>query len=170
MKKLLLLLGAVLVLAPAASAGGWATAGLSSLRPAGRGAGEDWPVDVTILQHGRTALDGLHPTISVRGTDGAIRDVFPATPTGKPGVYHAVVRFPGEGTWFYEVYDGFTAYGGAQTHTFKPVTIGPADAPASFPTVPVAGIALALLLAAGLVVAVRRGPLPRTALSGRRGS
>ena len=52
---------------------------------------------------------------------------FTATPTGKTGVYHAVVRFPAEGSYSYEVYDGFTQYGGAQTHTFKPVVIGAAD-------------------------------------------
>jgi hypothetical protein len=39
-------------------------------------------------------------------------------------VYAARVVFPSGGKWAYAVYDGFDEYGGAQTHTFAPVTIG----------------------------------------------
>jgi hypothetical protein len=161
MKKLLLVVAvAAAVAAPAASAGGWATVGLSSLPPSGLKANQDWPVDITVLQHGRTPLAGVTPVVRIRDDGGTVVKSFTAKPTGKTGVYHAVVRFPGSGTFAYEVYDGFVTYGGAQTHTFKPVQIGPpAD---SFPYLPV-GIAAALALAlatATIVLWRRRTPEP----------
>ena len=97
--------------------------GLSSLPPSGLEANQAWPVDITVLQHGRTALAGVTPIVRIRNDGGKLVKSFTAKPTGKTGVYHAVVSFPGEGTYSYEVYDGFTQYGGAQTHTFKPVQI-----------------------------------------------
>ena len=48
---------------------------------------------------------------------------FRARPTGRTGVYRARVVFPNAGMWRYEVYDAFTEYGGARTHTFAPVKI-----------------------------------------------
>ena len=165
MKKLLLVLAvaasAAVALPGAASAGGWATVGLSSLPPSGLEPNQAWPVDITVLQHGRTALAGVTPIVRIRNGNGNVVKSFTAQPTGKTGVYHAVVKFPGEGTYSYEVYDGFTQYGGAQTHTFKPVQIGaPGD---SFPYLPVGlGLALALGLVAGTVVYVRRRREPAT--------
>ena len=159
MKKLLLVLlaaAAAAVVIPGASAGGWATVGLSSLPPSGLKAKQAWPVDITVLQHGRTPLAGVTPVVRIRDRGGNIVESFTAKPTGKTGVYHAAVTFPGKGTYSYEVYDGFVTYGGAQTHTFKPVQIGaPGD---SFPYLPL-GLALvvALGLAAGTVVYLRRG-------------
>jgi hypothetical protein len=166
MKRLLLLLALLAVAIPAAAnAGGWATVGLSSL-PAGLSADENWPVDITVLQHGRTPLDGVQPVVRIRGADGAVK-AFPAKATGKPGVYHADVRFPESGTWSYEVYDGFTQYGGAKTHTFKPVVIG-GGSRSSFAVLPVTGIAFALLLAAALAFVLRRGrPGPEPPAAGR---
>jgi hypothetical protein len=164
MKKLSLVLAvaavAALTLIGAASAGGWATVGLSSLPPAGLPANHDWPVDITVLQHGQTPLTGVTPVVRIRDDGGTIVNSFTATPTGKPGVYHATVRFPAEGSYSYEVYDGFTQYGGAQTHTFKPVVIGAAD-----DGLPYGWLALALGLAAALAAATtlvlrRRRPEP----------
>ena len=159
MKKLLLVLAVAVIAVPAASTGGWATVGLSSLPPSGLKAKQAWPVDITVLQHGRTALAGVTPIVRIRKDGGKVVDSFTAKPTGKTGVYHADVTFPGEGTYSYEVYDGFVTYGGAQTHTFKPVQIGaPGD---SFPYLPVGlAVALALGLAAGTVVYLRRRPEP----------
>ena len=158
MKKLLLVLALALVATQViavngASAGGWATVGLSSLPPTGLKAGQPWPLDITVLQHGRTPLAGVTPIFRIRDDNGKVVSKFTATPTGKTGVYHTVVRFPASGTYSYEVYDGFKTYGGAQTHTFKPVTIGPGDG--SFPYLPV-GIAAALGLAAAAFLTVRR--------------
>ena len=153
MKKLLLVLAVAAVAAPAASAGGWATVGLDSLPPSGLEANQDWPVDITVLQHGQTPLAGVTPIVRIRDDGGNVVRSFTATPTGETGVYHAVVTFPGEGTYSYEVYDGFGTYGGARTHTFKPVAIGGADG--GFPYGLLA-LAFGLALAAATVLMLRR--------------
>ena len=122
MRRVLLALPiiALLVLAPSAFAGGWATVGLSST-PAGTDPGQPWNVNMTILQHGRTPLDDLSPTITIRNGDAT--KTFNAEPTGKPGVYRAAVVFPSAGKWNYEVNDGFIT---GQPHTYPPVEIGAA--------------------------------------------
>jgi hypothetical protein len=157
MKKLLLVLAVAAVVAPAASAGGWATVGLSSL-PAGTGPGDRWSVDLTVLQHGETPLVGIAPTLTIRNGDGETRS-FTGVPTAEPGVYRVDVVFPSAGTWSYEVWDDFS-----QTHTFKPVQI---VSPGSFPW-PTLGIALALglCLAAAVTALLRRRPQPRPARLG----
>ena len=149
MKKLLFLLAVVLVAVPAASAGGWATVGLSSL-PTGTAPGDKWSVDMTVLQHGRTPLEGIAPVLTIRNGDGKSAQ-FTGTPTGKPGVYHADVVFPTAGTWTYTVWDDFS-----RTHTFKPIEIaGPTGG--SFPLLELAvGLGLAAALAAATILALRR--------------
>ena len=117
MKRLLLpaLLLATLAVAGAARAGGWATVQLSST-PTGAKAGQPWVVTVTVLQHGRTPLHGVKPTVTI--SNGTKSVVFKAVPAGKPGVYRARVVFSKPGTWTYLIWDGFT-----QTHTYAPVRI-----------------------------------------------
>jgi hypothetical protein len=126
-RRLLLLLIplALLIAAPPAFGGGWATVGLSST-PAGTPPGEPWNVDLTLLQHGRTPLQGVTPTIHIRSGD-ATRQ-FTAEPTAKPGVYHARVVFPNAGRWTYEVDDGFVS---DFRHTFPAVEIGEGGSPAA---------------------------------------
>ena len=162
MRRLLIALGvlAALALAPSAFAGGWATVGLSST-PAGTQPGDPWKVDITVLQHGRTPLVDLQPTVTIRNGDAT--KTFDATPTGKPGVYAATVTFPTAGKWTYEVNDGFVTQ---QPHTYPAVQIGErASAPA--PAQSTAGDGgpnvallvlggLAFLLAAVLLLARRR--------------
>ena len=151
MKKLLLVLAvAAAVAAPAASAGGSATVGLSSLPPSGLEPNQAWPVDITVLQHGRTPLAGVTPVLRIRDDGGKVVRSFRAKPTGKTGVYRAVVRFPSTGTFAYEVYDGFVTYGGAPTDSFPYLPIGLA-----------AALALALA-AATTIVWRRRAPEPAT--------
>ena len=156
MRRLLLAVPlALLALAPSAFAGGWATVGLSST-PSGTEPGDPWVVDVTVLQHGRTPLEGVQPKVTI--INGDARETFAAKPTGKPGVYRASVVFPTAGRWTYEVDDGFIS---GQPHTFPAVEIGtPASAPVAATTTSddggpnllwlVSGIAL--LLAAGALV------------------
>jgi hypothetical protein len=161
MKRLLLGLALAGLLLPAAAAGGgFATVQLSSL-PAGTDAGGTWTPTMTILQHGVTPLDGLQPAVRITDENGEIT-TFAARPAGEPGTYVADVKFPSAGTWRYEIWDGFS-----QTHTYSPVTIRDGGGSA-FPTVPVAGLALAALALAGaLVLALRRRrPGPRPALGG----
>jgi hypothetical protein len=120
---------AVLALAPAAFAGGWATVGLDST-PEGTAAGGKWDVNITVMQHGRTPLEGVTPTVTIRNGDAT--KTFTATATKQPGVYRASVTFPSEGKWTYVVHDGFVMN---QAHQFPPVQIGdPASAPAAAST------------------------------------
>jgi hypothetical protein len=107
-----------LLVAPAALAGGFATAGLSST-PEGIAPGQPWKVDITVLQHGRTPLEGLTPVVRIR-SGGTMRD-FIAEPTRKAGVYRAEVVFPEAGRWDYEVLDGFI---NESPHRFPAVDIG----------------------------------------------
>jgi hypothetical protein len=161
MKKLLLVLAVAAVSVPAASAGGWATVGLSSLPPSGLEANQNWPVDITVLQHGETPLAGVTPIVRVRDDGGKVVGSFTAAPTGQTGVYRAVVTFPGEGTYSYEVYDGFGTYGGARTHTFKPVAIVAGDSGFPYGLLALAfGVALALA-AATILMLRRRSPAPQ---------
>ena len=138
MRKAIVLTAAVgLVCASTALAGGWATVKLNS-QPQGLAAGEPWIVDITVLQHGLASqpLWCLKPTVTIRRvaqTRSPSSSVeapraartFSARPTKRIGVYRARVVFPGAGTWRYQVFDAFTTYGGARTHTFKPVRIAP---------------------------------------------
>ncbi len=118
MRRLLLLvpLAVLLVAAPSAHAGGFATVGLSS-GPEGVDAGQPWNVDLTVLAHGRTPVDGITPIVRIRS--GATERSFPAEPAGEPGVYRAQVVFPSAGTWRYEVQDGYVD----AVHSFPPVEI-----------------------------------------------
>jgi YtkA-like len=159
MRTLLLTFAAVgaLAVAGTASAGGWATAGVSP-PPDDPTAGSTWEAKVTILQHGQTPLVGVSPTISLIGKGGT-RETFPATPTDEPGVYLAKVKFPAAGSWSYEVYDGFSQYGQAKNHTFGAISVGAGSSGSGFelPSLPItAGILLALGAAIALVLGMRR--------------
>ena len=107
-----------LALASTAVAGGWATVGMSST-PTGVEPGKPWVVDMTVLQHGRTPLEGLNPSLTI--VNGDSRQTFHAKETKQPGVYRVSVTFPTSGLWTYEVNDGFIT---GQPHTFKSVQIG----------------------------------------------
>ena len=123
MKRLLIPLALLALAAPSSAlAGGWATAGLSP--PEGVGAGDTWNAQVNILQHGETPLSGVSPTVTIRNASTGEAKTFAAKPTDEAGVYVARVVFPSAGKWSYEVYDGFSQYGGAKTHTFASVDIG----------------------------------------------
>jgi hypothetical protein len=137
MRRLLLAVGLLLVAAPAAYAGGWATVSLSST-PAGTAPGAPWNVDITVLQHGVTPLSDVKPAVTISSGDAT--KTFAAKPTGKPGVYRASVVFPAAGTWDYEVDDGFLP----PTHTYPAVQIG--GTPAAAMSADDGGPSLLLLL------------------------
>lgn len=133
MRKSLIIAAVVaLTCASTAFAGNWATVRLSS-SPKGLTADEPWVVDITVLQHGLASqpLCCLKPTVTIRKvapvrSTSAIRKkslTFRARPTSRTGVYRANIVFPSAGTWRYEVFDAFTAFGGARTHTFAAVKI-----------------------------------------------
>ena len=111
-RRVLIAVVALLVCAPAAQAGGWATVGLSST-PQGTAPGQAWNVNVTVLQHGLTPLEGVTPLLTIR--QGATSQTVKATKTGKPGVYRASVVFPRGGKWTYQIEDGFIHPAGVPT-------------------------------------------------------
>ena len=146
---------AALALSGTAAAGGWATVGLSGL-PTGVDEDEPWNVELTVLQHGKTPLAGVKPTLTIRNVDTGEKQTFAAKPTDRVGVYAVEVVFPSTGTWAYEVYDGFGQYGGAQTHTFKPVAIGGSAGDGGTPLAWTIGGSAVLLLMLILLVAAPR--------------
>ena len=157
MKRLLLVLAVAALAVPASAvAGGWATAGVGPPDD-GVGPGDTWNAKVTILQHGNpeTPLMGVIPTLTIR--NGSTSKTFRGTKTGLDGVSTIKVVFPSSGKWSYEVYDGFTMYGGATTHKFAPVTIGGAGDGGGFPTLTVTSVLLALMgMALALYLLARR--------------
>ena len=155
----------VLALPAVAHAGGWATVSLSST-PDGLPPGKHWVVDLEILQHGVTPLEGVEPTVIL--TKGGTTRTFKAEPTGKPGIYRADAVFPTGGEWRYAIDDGFS-----RRHEYPPVEIGGDGATAAAPVTPatpaaastgddgppwfaLAAALLAGLAAAGLVLLVQR--------------
>ena len=128
---LIVVTAVALVWAGTALAGNWATVKLSSF-PRGLSADEPWIVNITVLQHGLASqpLCCLKPTVTIRrvaperSLSATGKPVtFTTRPTSRIGVYRARVVSPSAGTWRYEVFDGFTQFGGARTHTFAPVKI-----------------------------------------------
>ena len=113
---IVIVLSTALLVAPGSNAGGWATVGLSSL-PDGTARGQPWLVDIEVLQHGRTPVQGFSPVVTIRNRESGEKRVVTATPTTRPGIYRARVVFPSAGTWSYVV-DAF-----GQTHSFAPVRI-----------------------------------------------
>lgn len=82
-------------------AGGWAVITLDEL-PAGVVAGEPLTVGFTVLQHGKTPMTDLEPTI----TASLLKEsqfVVRAEPEGKPGHYTATLTFPKEGDWSWSI-------------------------------------------------------------------
>ena len=90
-----------LLLAVPVLAGGWAVITLDEW-PSDVVAGEPVTIGFTVLQHGKTPLAGLTPTI----TANLFKDqefVVSAEPEGKPGHYTATMTFPKEGEWQWSI-------------------------------------------------------------------
>jgi hypothetical protein len=170
------------LLAPATSlAGGFATVGLSSF-PEDVGPGDEWVVDLTVLQHGVTPLADVEPRVMVAPAGAGTPHAFDARPTDRPGVYRARVEFESAGDWNISVDDGFAAVhefgvvqvgdggdGGddaaAGAGKSRPATSGPAQSTAD--SGPTLGTALGIAALAGLLAAAfaqawgnRQGPSP----------
>jgi cytochrome c2 len=94
------LLLALIVVLPV-FAGGWAVITLDEL-PTGVVAGEPLTIGFTVLQHGKTPMSGLDPTI----TANLYKDqefVVHAEPAGKSGHYIATLTFPQAGEWRWSI-------------------------------------------------------------------
>ena len=90
-----------LILAIPAFAGGWAIITLDEL-PTNVVAGEPLTVGFTVLQHGKTPMPGLYPTITVT-LPKSEHFVVNAEPKGKPGHYTATLTIPKEGDWEWSI-------------------------------------------------------------------
>ena len=82
-------------------AGGWAVITLDEL-PSGVVAGEPLRIGFTVLQHGRTPMTDLEPTVTAKLSFNEKLVVF-AKPEGKPGHYTATLTFPEEGNWEWSI-------------------------------------------------------------------
>jgi len=90
-----------LVFAIPVFAGGWAVITLDEL-PSNIVAGEPLTVGFTVLQHGKTPMTYLEPTITAKSTLSE-KLIFNAVPEGKPGHYVATLTFPKEGKWEWSI-------------------------------------------------------------------
>jgi hypothetical protein len=140
-----------------AHAGGWATVELGEM-PSGIVAGEPWRVELIVMQHGVTPLDGVTPRVRIDNGAGVVK-TFRARPTGRAGTYVAEVTFPSGGTWSTRIFDGFTD---AVPHRLSPVTVaGAGGAGSDFPWPQTVAIAIVALLFLGGLLATSDRPHPR---------
>ena len=84
-----------------AFAGGWAVITLDEL-PTNVVAGEPLTIGFTVLQHGKTPMDGLYPIVTATLLKDA-QFVVTAESEGKPGHYTATLTFPKEGNWEWSI-------------------------------------------------------------------
>ena len=149
-------MAATLILAGSALAGGWANAVMDDPPSDPPSAGEPITIGFTLLQHGITPVNDPAPTVTIRNAATDEEISVTATQEGASGHWVAVITFPTEGTWRYEVtHDLIVGMNG-----FNPVTVGSAApaAPASTATSavvvqPLTYLALALLLTLGIAAA-----------------
>ena len=65
-------------------------------------AGEPLSIGFTVLQHGRTPMTDIRPTVTAQLAD-TEKMVIPAEPKGNPGHYVATLTFPKEGNWEWSI-------------------------------------------------------------------
>ena len=99
--RLIGIVGALLLIGGTSFAGGWAVITLDEL-PSGLVAGEPIMIGFTVLQHGRTPMPGLDPTITATLSNDEKLTFF-AEPEGEPGHYAATLTFPKDGNWEWSI-------------------------------------------------------------------
>jgi len=150
-----------LVFAIPVFAGGWAVITLDEF-PAGIVAGEPLTIGFTVLQHGKTPMIGLYPTI----TANLYKEqefVVNAEPEGKPGHYTATLMFPKEGEWRWSI-QAFTMDQVMPMLSVSAPVVASASQPvvktesvtASFPLLLIVRMLAVGIGLVGLVVALRR--------------
>lgn len=81
-------------------AGGWAVITVDEL-PMDVVAGKPLTIGFTVLQHGKTPMTDLSPTVTLHSESEKL--VVLAEEKGKPGHYEATLNFPSEGTWNWSI-------------------------------------------------------------------
>ena len=152
--------GLLILAAPAAMAGGWAITSMDEL-PGEFRAGETYQLGYTILQHGKTPVDGAKTEITAHNAATGENLRFVGEADGKPGHYVAEVTFSEGGSWTWSVTQGDFAVHemGELTVSAAPVLAVAATATASLPIwgmVLAAATAIALGVFATQLVAVLR--------------
>lgn len=152
-------------------AGGWAVITLDEI-PAGVVAGEPYTIGFTVLQHGKTPMAGLSPTVTARMEKGDML-TFGAEPEGKPGHYMAALTFPTGGQWEWSI-QAFTmdmkmpalnvSAAGAASVT-QPIVKSETQPASISPWLIIRVVAFALALA-GLAIVFRRRSRMAGALTG----
>ena len=146
------------VLAIPVFAGGWAVITLDEI-PTGVVAGEPLTIGFTVLQHGKTPMEGLDPTITATSSNSESFMVH-AKPEGETGHYAATLTFPAEGNWTWSI----RAFSMEQVMPALSVTAPSATSANQQPVAvaaPISAVLIVRVLAlviglAGLVVAYQR--------------
>ena len=97
-----LLFSLAFLFAVPAYAGGWAVITLDHL-PTDVNVNQPINVGFTVLQHGKTPMTDLDPTITAELSD-TDSFVVHAKPDGKPGHYAATLTFPKAGKWSWKIF------------------------------------------------------------------
>src|SRR5215218_7582471 len=128
---------ALLALAGAAFAGGWASVSMTD-PPTDITVGQETRVELTVLQHGKTPIDWPKLTVAATQADTGETVRADATPVrGELGRYRATLVFPSDGEWdiAYEssdlVMDGSASLAVAQLPAVAVVPPPAANAPAA---------------------------------------
>jgi mono/diheme cytochrome c family protein len=160
--SLVLALALAFALAIPVLAGGWAVITLDEL-PTNVVAGDSFTVGFTVLQHGKTPLTDLDPTIIAKSSSNE-KFIVLAKPEGKPGHYAASLTFPSEGNWEWSI-QAFTmdqpmpvlsvAASVVASVSVPAVEVEPVEASSVSPLWIVRALALGIGLV-GLVIAFRR--------------
>jgi hypothetical protein len=142
---------AALALASTALAGGWAQVTVPNL-PIDPPAGEETTIEMTVLQHGVTAVSW--PRITVIATNEASGEVTTAQASarGPAGHYTATLTFPSEGQWTISFVSPELQMDGTATLSVLPAIV-PAVAPIP-PTLDVMPLIALAILALFVVIAV----------------
>lgn len=143
------------VLAIPAFAGGWAVITLDEL-PTGVVAGEPFNIGFTVLQHGKTPMDGLDPTITATSSNSE-SFVVHAKPEGETGHYAATLTLPKEGSWNWSIQAFSMEQAMPMLSVAAPIAVPVGQQPVA-ETAPISAVSIVRVLAlviglAGLVVA-----------------
>jgi len=146
------------VLAIPAFAGGWAVITLDEL-PTGIVAGEPFNIGFTVLQHGKTPMDGLDPTITATSPQSE-SFVVHAKPEGETGHYAATLTFPTEGSWNWSI-QAFSMEQAMPLLSVAALIAAPVSQQPVVEAAPISAVWIVRILAlviglAGLVVAYQR--------------
>ena len=160
----------LLVIAPAAAAGGWAIVTVDQL-PGEVRAGDTLRLGFMVLQHGKTPTNQVEPYLQAYNSESGETVRANAVQEGSEGHFVVEIAFPGAGTWEWEIVPA--PFEGIQ---LEPLRVLPASLPqtAASPDPAVAldpsnlrvwlrGSGIALLLGAGALAALGRRSSPRAA-------